>query len=148
MAEPHNLTHNVVTSVVLREVAAGTTSTASSAVDTLGYAGVRFVAGFGTLTASQVTNLKAQHSDDNSTWADIAGTATANLADADGGKLLIVDVFKPTKRYVRASVQRGTANAVINGVIAERYRAAFGGTTADSSVSAQEVHNSPASGTA
>lgn len=144
----HNLTHNVVTSVVMREVAAGSTSTTSSGVDTLGYAGVRFVAGFGTLTASQVTNLKAQHSDDNVTYVDVAGTATANMADADSGKLLILDVYKPQKRYVRASVQRGTANAVINNVVAELYRPAFGGTTAASSVSAQEVHNSPATGTA
>jgi hypothetical protein len=95
-----------------------------------------------------VTNLKAQGSHDNQTFADLAGTATANLADTDGGKLLIVDVFKPQHRYVRASVQRGTANAVINGVFAELHRAAFAGVSAHSSVSAQEVHNSPSAGTA
>jgi hypothetical protein len=50
--EPHNLTHSVQTQVVMREVAAGSTSTTSTAVDTLGFAAVRFLAAFGALTAS------------------------------------------------------------------------------------------------
>src|SRR5262245_48603995 len=102
----HNLTHQVLTSVIMREVAAGSTSTTSSGVDTLGYAGVRFVALFGALTASQVTNIKGQHSDDNVTYVDVANTASSNLADADSGKMLILDIFKPQRRYVRLSVQR------------------------------------------
>lgn len=144
----HNLTHSTGIKVVMREVSAGTSSTTSSTVDTLGYAGVRFVASFGALTASNVTNLKVQGSSDDVSYADLTGTATANLGDAGSGKLLIVEVFKPQQRYLRASVQRGTANAVINGVFAELYRPAFAGVTADATVGAQEVHNSPAAGTA
>jgi hypothetical protein len=144
----HNLTNEVLTIVAMREVAAGTTSTTSSSVDMLGYAGVRFIAAFGALTNSQVTNLKAQQSSDNANFFDIAGSATANMADADSGKLLIVDVFKPLLRYVRASVQRGTANTVIDVVLAERYRPSLEAVTQDSTVSAQKILSQPATGTA
>lgn len=144
----HGLTQIVSTQRVMNGVAAGSTSTTSTSVDTLGYAGVRFVAGFGTLTASQVTNIKVQHSDDNSTFVDVATSASANLADTDSNKLLITELFKPQKRYVRLSVQRGTANAVIDFVLAELYRPAFTATAQHSTISSQEIINSPGSGTA
>jgi hypothetical protein len=50
--------------------------------------------------------------------ADLAGSLHTALADTDGNKCLVTDVFRPQKRYVRAVVTRGTANAVIDGVIA------------------------------
>lgn len=144
----HGLTQLVSTQRVMNGVTAGTTSTTSTAVDTLGYAAVRFLALFGTLTASQVTNIKVQHSDDNSTFADVSTSASSNMADADSNKALIVELFKPQKRYVRLSVQRGTANAVIDGVVAELYRPSFGAVTAHSTISSQEIINSAGSGTA
>lgn len=146
--QPHNLTYGVVTDRVMAGVTAGTTSTTSASVDMLGFAAVRFVALFGALTASQVTNIKAQGSSDNSSFSDLTGTATSNMADTDSNKLLILDIFKPQHRYVRVSVQRGTANAVIDGVIAEQYRPGFEAVTANADVAYQEIHTSPAAGTA
>lgn len=136
----HNLTSSVKTVRVMNAVAAGTTVQNSTGVDMTGYEAVRFVALLGALTATQVTNLGIQESDDNATWgATIAATQTANAADADGNKLLITDLFRPTKRYVRAVVSRGTANAVIDGVLAELYRAANAAVSADATVSAQKI---------
>lgn len=143
-----NFTHIALTKVVMREVAAGTTSTTSSSVDMLGYGAARFIALFGTLTASHVTNIKLQGSSDNTNFADLTGSATTSLADADSGKILIIDIFKPVQRYLRVSVQRGTANAVINGVLAEQLRASFGAIAADTNVGSQKVLNAPAAGTA
>ena len=136
----HNLTHQVKTVRVVNATVAGTTEVDSTAVDMTGFEAVRFVAGFGTLTAGQVTKLAIQESSDNSSWgASITGTITAAMADGDSNKLLITDLYIPTKRYVRAAVIRGAQNAVIDFVIAELYRASVMQVAADASVSAQIV---------
>jgi hypothetical protein len=123
---------------VMNAVAAGTSDQNSSVVDTQGWDGVCFIAAFGTLTATQVTLLKAQHGDASnlSDAADITGAATAALADGDSNKLAVVDVRRPVKRYARAVVDRGTANAVIDGVIAILYRGDTVPVAADGSIAA------------
>jgi len=88
----------------------------------LGWDGVRGVFGVGTLTAGQVTSLKAQDSPDNSAFTDITGAAGSALADGDGNGLLIVDVYRPLRRYVRFVLNRATQNAVVDFGIAEQYR--------------------------
>ena len=110
---------------VMNSVAAGTSNQNGTGLDMsqsgTGYRGVRFTALFGTLTSTQVTSLKAQESDDNSNWSDLAGSNTGPMADADSNKSLILDVYRPRKRYIRPVVIRGTANAAIDGVTAELY---------------------------
>jgi hypothetical protein len=136
---------------VMNAVAAGITSQNSSSVDMLGFDGVMFIALFGALTATQVTSIKAQQSsDDGSTDAydDLIGTLVGPLADADGNKILVLDIQRPQKRYVRCVVNRATANAVIDGVLAVQYRAAKMPTTQPTSVASIETHLSPAEGTA
>lgn len=115
------LSKNVAIDRVMNAVAAGTSDQNSDSVDMAGFDGVLFIALLGTLTATQVTKLTAQHSADDSTFAAITGGSTDAMADADSNKLLFVDVYRPQNRYVRAVVDRGTANAVIDGVLAIRY---------------------------
>lgn len=131
-----HLTDKTKTTRVMNAVAAGTTSQTSSVIDMQGFDGCRFTALFGALTATQVTSLKVQQSDnsDGSSAEDLTGASTAALADGDGNKCLIVDVLRPTKRYLKAVVVRGTANAVIDGVIAEQYTARTLPTTQPTSV--------------
>ena len=50
---PHNLTHNVKTVRVINATAAGTSDVNGATVDMQGFEAVRFLVGFGTLTASQ-----------------------------------------------------------------------------------------------
>ena len=136
---------------VMNAVAAGTSDQNSSSVDMAqdaGFRGVRFMALFGTLTATQVTQIKVQGSDDNSSWSDLTGTNVGPMADADSNKMLVVDVYRPVHRYVRCVVDRGTANAVIDGVVAELYDPNACATSTDTTVSATEAHVSPAAGTA
>ena len=116
------LTNEVQTVRVQNAAAAGTTVLNSSSVDMLGWDGVRGVFGVGTLTAGQVTSLKAQDSPDNSAFTDITGAAGSALADGDGNGLLIVDVYRPLRRYVRFVRNRATQNAVVDFGIAEQYR--------------------------
>lgn len=115
------LTHAVI-SRVSNAAAAGTTAINSTSVDMAGFDAVTFLANFGTLTATQVTSMKLQHSDDNSTFTDVTSGATAAMADADSNKQLAATYKRPTKRYVRAVISRGTANAVLDGITAIQYR--------------------------
>jgi hypothetical protein len=111
---------------------------------------VQFVALFGALTATQVTNLKVQQGSlaDGSDMADLAGSLHTALADTDGNKCLVTDVFRPQKRYVRCVVKRGTANAVIDGVLALLYSPRVEPVATDSTVKSTKLLVSPDEGTA
>lgn len=132
-----NLSDNVKIVKVLAATVAGTSAVNGSAVDMQGFDGVLFIAHLGALTATQVTKLQAQGSSDNdSDYAAFATDAvTPAAADADSDKLLVLDIFRPVTRYVRPTVERATANAVVDGVIAILYRADFMPVTADGTVS-------------
>ena len=138
---------------VMNAVAAGTSDQTSSAVDMqLGgtFHEVTFLALFGTLTASQVTSIKVQQSDDDGSsdgYSDIEGTASSALADADSNKMLAVTV-RPSKRYVKCIIDRGTANAVIDGMIAIKRIADKIPVTQPSTIISWETHDYPAEGTA
>lgn len=112
---------------VSNAVAAGTTDVNTTAVDCMNADGVRFTVLFGALTANQVTSVKLQGGSlaNGADAADLLDSSTgtviktANLADADTNRVAVIEVYKPKVRYVRAVIDRGTANAVIDGVLAE-----------------------------
>ena len=145
-----NLLKDVKITRIMNAVAAGTTDQTSSIIDMQGYEGVMFVAAFGTLTATQVTSMKAQQNTANSTsgMADLAGTSVGPLADGDSNKQLVLDIWQPQERYLQVVIDRGTANAVIDGITAIQYKSRVLPTTQSSTVSASEAHQSPAEGTA
>lgn len=146
-----HLTDCVKTVRVSNAVAAGSTDSNGSSVDMQGYDAVRFIALLGTLTTNQVTALKAQQSSDNGSsdaFADIADSATSPMGDDDDNDMLITDIIRPTERYVRPVVERATANAVIDGVIAELYMARDEPATQDATVIDTVKLVSPAEGTA
>ena len=129
--------------------AAGTTARNSSAVDMQGWEGVLFIALFGALTATQVTAIKAQQATSSGgAFSDLAGTKVGPLADADDNKALVLDVKRPRERYVRCVVDRDTADAVIDGVIAIQYGARKVPAAHGATVAAAESHTSPAAGAA
>lgn len=144
------LTTGTKTIRVMNAVAAGTSDQNSAVVDTAGFEGVRFVALFGALTATQVTSIKVQQGAmaDGSDMADLEGSKVGPLADTDGNKVLIAEVYRPCERYVRLVVDRGVANAVIDGVVAELYCPRVKPVAADATVAAQDKLASPAEGTA
>ncbi len=109
---------------VSNAVAAGTTGVNCTHVDMSGWDGVVFICLLNTLVASQQTSLKAQNGSqvNDSDQADITGAVTPNALDGDSNKVLILDVYRPQKRYVRSVVNRGTANATLDGVLALQYQ--------------------------
>ena len=134
---------------VLDAKAAGTTNQNGTAVDMQTYEGVLFVAAFGALTATQVTALKAQQCPtSDGTFSDLEDTKVGPLEDDDDNQLLVLDVKNPLERYVRCVIDRETADAVIDGVIAIQYGPRKKPTSHGSTVSAAEHHTSPAEGTA
>jgi hypothetical protein len=143
-----NLTYGCVTKRPVNATVAGTSAINGSAVDTLGFEAVRFVALLGTLTATQVTSMKIQGSLDGSTnWTDMGPSSTGNAADADSNKLLITEVFRPQYRYLRPVILRGTANAVVDGVIAELFLPRVEPVTQDANVSLAVVNAYVGAGT-
>ena len=145
-----NLSKAVKAARVLNGMAAGTTDQNGSVVDMQGFEGVQFVALFGALTATQVTSLKVQQGSlaDGSDMTDLAGSQHTALADTDGNKCLVTDVYRPQKRYVRCVVKRGTANAVIDGALALLYSPRVEPVTTDATVKSTKLLVSPDEGTA
>ena len=85
---------------------------------------------------------------DLSDAADLNGTLIGPPSDADGNKLLVLDVHRPREQYVRLVMDQGTANAAIDGVIAIQYGARSLPTTHDRAIKTAEAHLRSAEGTA
>ena len=132
-------------------VAAGVTEVSDATIiDMQNYEGVTFIVLFGTLTATQVTSIHAEQGKTATLTdkQDLEGTLVGPLADADDNKLLILDVKNPTDRYVRLVVNRKTANAVVDGIIAIQYGPRKKPTKQGTTVGAAEAYTGPAEGTA
>ena len=122
-----NLLNSVMVTRILAAVAAGQAASASDILDMEGFEGVLFIAKVGDVTNASVLTLEAQSDSVNS--ADnmerigdpVTHTAT-DATEADDG-LLVLDVFKPRERYVRAVLTSATQDAVKDGVIAIQYGA-------------------------
>lgn len=130
-------------------LAAGTTDVESEVVDTLGFQGVRFMAGFGAITSGAVTKIKVQQgtATNLSDAADLEGSGVT-VADTDDNKVAIVEVNRPTERYVRCAFDRGTQNAIVDFLVAELFNPRNLPITDDGTTVGNEVHDGPAEGTA
>lgn len=141
-----NLSHGVDTRRIANAAIAGATDIDGTVIDMQGYRGVRCIAALGALTATAVTSLKAYQSDavDGTGDAFSLIATTAAAADTDSNQLLILEVCEPNKRYVKFVLDRGTANAVLDGMIVELFRAAREPIAElDATVSSQVVVSSP-----
>jgi hypothetical protein len=134
-----NLLKDIKITVVEAAAAAGTSALTTDVLDMSGYEGVMFVAMLGDVTDTSVLTLTAKGNSANSTSsptpvtqkASDAFTASATSADS---KVIVVDVYKPTLRYVFAELTRATANAVVGGIIAIQYCPRVKPTTQDATV--------------
>jgi len=90
---------------------AATSAIESDVIDMSGYDGVLFLTRFGTAAANN--SVKAQQGDaaNLSDAADLKGSSVVSGADPTN-EAVYVDIFKPTKRYVRLYVSRGTSSTL------------------------------------
>lgn len=142
-----SLTKNVKITRVSAAAAAAQTAVNGSILDMQGFDGVLFLVLTGDVSDTSVLTLKAEQNSVNSGsgMAALSGSATftAGASTADS-KALVLDVFKPSKRYVRAALTRATANAAIDGIVAIQYGAQNKPSAHDASVIASAFLNDPA----
>jgi len=114
-----SLARNVAFDRVSNAVAAGITDINATGVDMQDYEVATFVVAFGTITATAVTSIQIDHSVDNSAWNTVLGSKVT-VPDSASNKLAVTESVRPTLRYLRCTVDRGTANAVVDGIFAIR----------------------------
>lgn len=132
-----NLSKDVLITQHMNPVAAGTTTqTSGAAIDMAGYEGCIFIASLGAVTDTSVLLLTALEVATNavSGGTAVTGGAAGATGSTSSNTMLIVDVVRPSKRYLYVTLARGTANAVINCIIAIRYRARKKPVTLDATV--------------
>jgi hypothetical protein len=84
------------------------TAVTSDAVDMSGYEGVVFVTSFGTANAGN-TILASQDTASGGDYTDLLGTSVSSgTSDED----VWIDVYRPSKRYVRCEIARGSASTL------------------------------------
>ena len=111
-----------------------------------GYDGVAFIGAFG--TADPTNALKAQQSSDNGVSDDFTDLAGSKTVSGTGYDVLIVDIQRPQKRYVRPYFLRG-ASSTVEAVWALQYKGRD--LPSVNTIASQQLLNqlsSPAEGTA
>jgi hypothetical protein len=109
------LSENVKITRLSGVVSTGTTAVNATAVDMTGYRGVLFVSSLTTPAADNI--MKAQQSADNSSFADLEGSAVDVGASDD---TQWIDIYDPEEQYVRPSIARGTTT-VVDSIFAIQY---------------------------
>jgi len=139
-----NLSNDVRITKVSGAVAAGTTAVNSAVVDMQGYDGVIFLASLGTAAANNGVKAQQGQVSNMSDAADLAGTlVSSNGTQTD----LVLEIFRPRERYVRAAVVRGTTTTV-DAIWAIQFMAAKMPVNNVTAAQAAEIWASPAEGTA
>lgn len=138
---------------VSNAAAAATTDITSSAVDMTGFNSCTFLVLLGTITSGAVTSVKVQQSSDDGVaddYDDLEGTSVTIDDDDDDNLIAQVEVVKPSKRYLKCIVDRGTQNAVVDGIVAILSNPDSAPVAASSSiiVAGREIHETPDEGTA
>lgn len=112
----------------MNNTAAGTGDTLNGDIIDLGADGkfdsVAFVAKLGDVADTAVATLKAYCGDAAALGDGVYKTATATVtatATSADNKLLVLDVVRPGKRYIRPDLVRATANIPVESIIAIKY---------------------------
>lgn len=99
--------------------AAGTTAIDSTAIDMTGFDGVLFIVKLGTAAANNTAKAQEDTVTGFGTVQDLAGSLTAAGVT---NKVLMIDLERPVKQWVRVEVARGTSTT-IDSIIAIQYKA-------------------------
>ncbi len=148
-----NFTSDFKVTPVLAPVAAGTTAQTSSGVymgGPDGFDNVVFMVPFGAITTGAVTSVKVQQSQDDGatdTYDDLAGSSQS-VPDTGSNGIVLVEVVRPNKPYVRVAIGRGTQNAAILQVYAFQFHSRSHPPAQSASILSSLILVSPPEGTA
>jgi len=117
------LSTQIKTTRVSNAVAAGATTVDSNIINTVGFSNHRFVFSIGAITAGAVLRLRLQQGN----AANLSDAEDLDLdvdwTDTDDNRLGLIECVLPSKRYLRARVERATQNTVLDGIVCEQYNA-------------------------
>jgi hypothetical protein len=99
-----------------KTLSAGTSDKTSEWVLVQGVATFAFLVAIGAITSTGTINFGIDFSDDQTTVVEETGISV-NVTDADGSKLVGLEVTNPQYKWARLNTDRGTANSAINAVI-------------------------------
>jgi len=148
MTLTHQITRNVQIIPVSSAYTAGTTMVTTTILDMSGWEGVAWVASFGALTTAATNFIKAQQGSSSSMGDAADLTATAVYVNDQDDSAVILDLYRPTDRYVRCVVARSATAQAVQSVFAIKYRAANAPITQSTKVYSAEYFVSPAEGAA
>ena len=140
--------HKFTEMVAAASRTAGATAINGANIDMSDFEGAVAVVEFGAITDDAVTSIKWQQSDTttDADFSDLEDTGIA-VAHDDDGKYFVSELYRPTKRYVRAVIDRGTANAALRSAQYIQFQPRKAPVAHGSGYSA-EINVSPAEGTA
>lgn len=133
---------------LLNDVAAGTGDTQTgSTVDMQGFDNCLLLFAIGAVTATGTAKCKAGQgaAANGSDASDLAGSGYSVTVS---NKLAVLDIIKPTARYITPAIVRATANVVIDSVVAILYNGRTRPEVVDASVANVDSLYSPALGAA
>ena len=142
-----NFIDNIKMSRIENGAVAGTTTLTSDVVDMQNFDNLVFLAALGDVLDTAVNILQAQHSDvgDGTGMTNIVASVvswTADATDADN-KLMLLEIARPTKRFLRVTLARSIANTVLDGIFAFQSNPAEAPVTQDVSVLVKDFELSP-----
>lgn len=131
---------------------AGQTTLTGAACDTEAVAcdGVLVVVHMGGITTAGVQSLKVQQSDDDGNeddYSDLEGSEQT-IADNADGKVFMVDVKRPAKRYLKVIVERATQDSACSAMYYLYGLRNLPATHASANVGGYEKYVAPDEGTA
>lgn len=129
--------------------ASGTASVNGAEIDMLGYDGVMAILTIAAAGAGQVGDLHFETATVTgfSGGTDLLGTAIVTDGDSDD-EIIVVDIYKPLERFLRAVITKDGANAVGASMIYMQYKGIKVPTDNEvTDVCHYELHASPARGT-
>lgn len=106
-------------------------NTLSAVLDMQGYDRVRFIYQLGAMVnGSSLSTWAVESNESNlgnatnivSAENSSVQAALVNVANGDNNTVQVLDIYKPTKRYVGVYVDAVTANITLLGVLGERFR--------------------------
>lgn len=139
-----NLSKNSKLIKVKDSQATGTTTITTDPIDTEGFDGVMIFGKIATVNAGNFAKARQGAASNMSDGADLAGTKIVPGTDGDS---FLIDIKRPTKRYVDVQVVRAGATTILGDIYALLYGPRKSPTSQGSTISA-ELNISPAEGTA
>jgi hypothetical protein len=92
-------------------------------IDTLGWDGIRFEISVGVITGAGTLDARVVRDDNSgmSSPTNVANAALAQVVNTTPNTVHVIDVYRPSERYVRAVITQAT-NTVIASATATLYR--------------------------